>query len=107
MSVPWLGASGPGKRSVCRRQHSWTTLSDSGTGAHQTFATGPSRDDKLRLMSLRLCFFACALLNVAQITAVFAAESDNPLITESALPYQYPAFDKLKDEHFVPAIETG
>ncbi len=26
---------------------------------------------------------------------------------ESALPYQYPAFDKIKDENFVPAIEAG
>src|SRR6266700_2992614 len=58
-------------------------------------------------MSLRLFFFACALLNVEQITAVLAAETDNPLMTESALPYHYPAFDKLKDEHFVPAIEAG
>ncbi|HEU0208712.1 MAG TPA: M3 family metallopeptidase [Candidatus Udaeobacter sp.] len=32
---------------------------------------------------------------------------DNPLLTESTLPYHYPAFDKLKDEHFVPAIEAG
>jgi peptidyl-dipeptidase Dcp len=58
-------------------------------------------------MSLRLCFFACSLLNIAQITAVLAVETDNPLITESALPYQYPAFDKIKDEHFIPAIEAG
>ena len=58
-------------------------------------------------MSLRLFFFACALLNVEQITAVLAAETDNPLMTESALPYHYPAFDKLKDEHFIPAIEAG
>jgi peptidyl-dipeptidase Dcp len=59
-------------------------------------------------MSLRLCFFACALLNVAQITAVFAADlKDNPLAAESVLPYQYPPFDKIKDEHFVPAIEAG
>ena len=62
----------------------------------------------LNLMSLRLCFFACALLNVAQITAVFAADlKDNPLAAESVLPYQYPPFDKIKDEHFVPAIEAG
>src|SRR5437870_7967307 len=26
---------------------------------------------------------------------------------DSALPYHYPAFDKLKDEHFIPAIEAG
>ena len=59
-------------------------------------------------MSLRLCFFACALLKVAQITAVFAADlKDNPLAAESVLPYQYPPFDKIKDEDFVPAIEAG
>src|SRR5438132_622555 len=59
-------------------------------------------------MSLRRCLFACALLKVAQITAVFAADiKDNPLARESGLPYQYPTFDKIKDEHFVPAIETG
>src|SRR5947207_2331088 len=59
-------------------------------------------------MSLRLCFFACALLNAAQITGVFAADlKDNPLAAESVLPYQYPSFDKIKDEHFVPAIEAG
>src|SRR4026209_1010720 len=59
-------------------------------------------------MSLHLCFFACALLSLAQITAVFAADlKDNPFEAESVLPYQYPAFDKIKDAHFVPAIEAG
>ena len=59
-------------------------------------------------MSLRFCFFTCALLNVAQITAVFAANlKDNPLSVESVLPYQYPPFDKIRDEHFIPAIEAG
>src|SRR5215472_1941319 len=62
----------------------------------------------LPLMSLRVCFFACVLLNLAQITAVLAADlNDNPFAAESVLPYQYPAFDKIKDEHFVPAIEAG
>src|SRR5437899_2232129 len=52
--------------------------------------------------------FACALLNAAQITAVSAADlNDNPLAIESALPYHYPTFDKIKDKHFVPAIEVG
>jgi peptidyl-dipeptidase Dcp len=32
---------------------------------------------------------------------------NNPFATESLLPYHYPAFDKIKDEHFVPAIEAG
>src|SRR4029077_20167758 len=59
-------------------------------------------------MSLRLCFFACTMLNVGQITAMFASDlKDNPFEAESVLPYQYPVFDKIKDEHFVPAIEAG
>src|SRR6201997_4564836 len=50
----------------------------------------------------------CVLPGLAQITAVSASDlNDNPLMTESALPYHYPAFDKLKDEHFIPAIEAG
>src|ERR1700730_6954920 len=51
---------------------------------------------------------ACALLNAAQIAAVAAANpSDNPLLKESTLPYHYPPFNKIKDEHFTPAIEAG
>src|SRR5215469_8796689 len=33
--------------------------------------------------------------------------ADNPLLTESSLPYHVPPFDKIKDEHFPPAIELG
>jgi peptidyl-dipeptidase Dcp len=33
--------------------------------------------------------------------------ADNPFLTESSLPYHIPSFDKIKDEHFVPAIEAG
>lgn len=53
-------------------------------------------------------FVTCVFVLSAQITAVSAADSsDNPLLKESALPYHYPPFDKIKDEHFVPAIEAG
>src|SRR5437588_10944405 len=31
----------------------------------------------------------------------------NPLLTESTLPFQLPPFDKIKDEHFQPALEQG
>ena len=31
----------------------------------------------------------------------------NPLLAESTLPYQLPPFDKIKDEHFQPALEQG
>ena len=59
-------------------------------------------------MPHRLCIFSCAFFGFAQITAVSAADlNDNPLPIESALPYHYPPFDKIKDEHFVPAIEAG
>lgn len=33
--------------------------------------------------------------------------SDNPLLTESSLPYQSPPFDRIKDEHYAPAYEKG
>src|SRR5947199_3118860 len=33
--------------------------------------------------------------------------ADNPLLTESSLPYHIPPFDKIKDEHFAPAIEEA
>jgi peptidyl-dipeptidase Dcp len=32
---------------------------------------------------------------------------DNPLLTESSLPYHVPPFDRIKDEHFAPAMEKG
>ncbi|HEV2095209.1 MAG TPA: M3 family metallopeptidase [Chthoniobacterales bacterium] len=35
------------------------------------------------------------------------SKSMNPLLAESTLPYQYPPFDRIKDEHFGPAMEQG
>src|SRR5947207_4628045 len=53
-------------------------------------------------------FVTCVFVLSAQITAVSAADSpDNPLLKESTLPYHYPPFDKIKDEHFAPAMEAG
>ena len=49
-----------------------------------------------------------ALLTALQITAVSAADStNNPLLSESTLPFHYPQFDKIKNEDFTPAIEAG
>src|SRR2546430_3085047 len=65
------------------------------------------------------CFSACAVFLSAHITAfsLLAQNSsaqnsspmpaDNPLLVESALPYHLPPFDRIKDEHFVPATEAG
>src|SRR6266487_2538461 len=50
----------------------------------------------------------CIFILITQISAVVAADSaNNPLLTESALPYHVPPFDKIKDEHFAPAMEAG
>src|SRR5215217_3913163 len=32
---------------------------------------------------------------------------DNPFFSKSELPYELPPFDKIKDEHFLPAFEAG
>jgi len=57
-------------------------------------------------------FTACAFVLSAQITTVSAtkpsaAPANNPLLTESALPYHIPPFDKIKEAHFTPAMEAG
>src|SRR5437773_1057997 len=64
------------------------------------------------IQSSGLCVFA--RLAAMQIAAIAVAAqnsspmpSDNPFLVESALPYHLPPFDKIKDEHFVPATETG
>src|SRR5436190_11686396 len=65
--------------------------------------------------SLRLPIAVLATAQVAAITLrgqnspvqSSPGHSDNPLFAESALPYHYPPFDKIKDDDFVPAIETG
>ena len=33
--------------------------------------------------------------------------TSNPLLTKSTLPFELPPFDKIKDEHFQPALEQG
>src|SRR5437773_870815 len=38
---------------------------------------------------------------------VTTAAASNPFLIESTLPYQLPPFDKIKDEHFQPALEQG
>src|SRR5213082_1673018 len=59
----------------------------------------------------------CAALAMTHISAMaLTAQSSpmqnsnaetNPLLTQSALPYHVPPFDRIKDEHFAPAMEKG
>ncbi|MGY6630702.1 MAG: M3 family metallopeptidase [Wenzhouxiangella sp.] len=39
--------------------------------------------------------------------AVEPADDVNPLLVDSGLPYGMPAFDRIEDHHFAPAIEQG
>jgi len=36
-----------------------------------------------------------------------ALDASNPFAKPSTLPFEYPAFDKIKDEHFLPAFAAG
>ena len=39
--------------------------------------------------------------------SVASAQVENPLLTASTLAFQYPPFDRIRNEHFLPAIEQG
>jgi peptidyl-dipeptidase Dcp len=52
-----------------------------------------------------LAFFGCGLLTVHAADVVPA--TGNPLLQPSPLPFQYPPFDQIKNEHFTPAFEQG
>lgn len=53
--------------------------------------------------------FAPLLLTTLLATNLSWAQqpSDNPLFAPSPLPLQYPQFDKVRDEHFGPALDKG
>jgi peptidyl-dipeptidase Dcp len=51
---------------------------------------------------LNLRIVAAFLMTIASSGA-----QPNPLLTESTLPYQFPPFDKIKNEHFKPAFDQG
>jgi peptidyl-dipeptidase Dcp len=51
-----------------------------------------------------LCLVAAS---PASAQAQTSSMNDNPLLTESTLPFRYPRFDALKNEHFAPAFERG
>jgi peptidyl-dipeptidase Dcp len=60
----------------------------------------------------QLLFVAAAIalahgVSAAPVAAGPALDSSNPFARPSTLPFHYPAFDKIKDEHFVPAYEAG
>lgn len=49
-----------------------------------------------------------ALMVTSTLTAADAVLPEtNPFARESTLPYQYPPFDRIKDDHFAPAFAAG
>jgi peptidyl-dipeptidase Dcp len=51
-------------------------------------------------MNLRIAAFALTVM------CAFG-QTENPLLRESTLPYKMPPFDRIRNEHFQPAIEQG
>ena len=43
----------------------------------------------------------------ALLALVTSCNMENPLLTESKLPYGAPQFDKIRNEHYLPAFEKG
>ena len=48
-----------------------------------------------------------AVANLAYAQPASLLEASNPFAKPSTLQYQYPAFDKIKNEHFAPAFAEG
>jgi len=69
------------------------------------------------LLALTLLISACSGKNISNTmannamkdssTGLITSSEINPLFTESTLYLKYPPFDKIKDAHFVPAMEQG
>jgi peptidyl-dipeptidase Dcp len=60
--------------------------------------------------SIALAFATTATSVLAAPAASASAnvlDASNPFARVSTLPFHYPAFDKIKDEHFKPAFEVG
>ncbi len=64
-------------------------------------------DHLLRLLTMTTFLTAATAKAADPAPAEKSAPNANPLLTESTLPYQFPLFDQIKDEHFQPAVEQG
>src|SRR6266849_10874623 len=71
----------------------------------------PSRPGKIMLKHITALSMSGAMALGAIFTPVTAADSQfgpsNPFYAPSTLPFHAPAFDKIKDEDYQPAIESG
>ena len=56
---------------------------------------------------LLLIAASVAVANLAYAQPASMLEASNPFAKPSTLQYQYPPFDKIKNEHFAPAFAEG
>ena len=65
----------------------------------------------VRLILMAFCAVTATSSRLAAATNDTAgsptSKTENPLLVESPLPLHYPQFDKIKNEHFLPAFEQG
>ena len=47
------------------------------------------------------------LIAAAMLPLILSCKMENPLLTESKLPFGAPQFDKIRNEHYMPAFEQG
>ena len=47
------------------------------------------------------------ILTAVSLSILSACTMQNPLLTESGLPYGAPQFDEIRNEHYLPAFEQG
>ena len=48
-----------------------------------------------------------SIIAAAMLAFLTSCNMENPLLTESACPYGAPAFDKIRNEHYLPAFKAG
>jgi len=59
------------------------------------------------ILSMATLIFACNTPDGNQSSTSGGDNANNPLFVESTLPYQAIPFDKIKEDHFLPAFEEG
>ena len=58
-------------------------------------------------LTLSVLTASCSDSTAPEQAASAPSESTNPFFEESNLPYGMPAFDQIRDEHYLPAFERG
>ncbi|MGZ8319686.1 MAG: dipeptidyl carboxypeptidase II, partial [Telluria sp.] len=62
---------------------------------------------KMLIIAASLAFGGVAYAAAPAAKPAVSIDASNPFAKPSTLPFQYPAFDKIKNEHFAPAYAEG